>query len=234
MQRSVLVPNRFREKVMSNSRVGVLVFFTGLAVMGLSAVMGKVLQPQLYDLGIVGYQQTHGMTGMVPAMVFFFSFPVGLVICLMGAVTMRRSLTGRLWVYALLAIPGVAIVVLVPIIFGRQMSANYFGTGGVIILILAAATIYYWGSYRARQPASRHGALDLQAIGYLCFALAAWNSCGFGSVPSFALFPEKMIALEAHGFAVGQLKSIMAFLVLGWLFSMLGFAKAARAARRGE
>lgn len=56
MQRSVLVPNRFREKVMSNSRVGVLVFFTGLAVMGLSAAMGKVLQPQLYDLGIAGYQ----------------------------------------------------------------------------------------------------------------------------------------------------------------------------------
>lgn len=219
---------------MSNSRAGILIFLSGLVVMVVSAVMGKVLQSQLYEVGIAGYHQIHGMTGMIPAMVFFFSFPVGLVICLIGAVSMRRSLSGRVWPYALLAVPGIAIVVLVPIVFGRELSANYFGIGGIVILLLAGATIYYWGSFRAGQPASRHAALDLQAIGYLCFALAAWNSCGFGSVPSFALFPEKMIALGTRNFAVGQLKSIMAFFILGWLFTALGFFKAARSGRRDE
>ena len=202
--------------------------------MALSAIMGKVLQPQLYELGISGLQKTHGITGMVPAMVFFFSFPVGLVICLLGAINMRSHLTGHVWPYALLAVPGVAIVVLVPMVFGREVSTSYFGIGGVSILLLAAASIYYWGCYRARQRASSHAALDFQAIGYLCFALAAWNLCGFGGIPSFALYPEKMIALGARGFAVGQLKSVMAFFVLGWLFTMLGFFKAARAARHGE
>jgi hypothetical protein len=200
---------------MSNSRAGVVVFFSGLVVMGLSAIMGKVLRPQLYELGIDGLQQAYGVTGMAPAMVFFFAFPVGLVICLMGAVSMRRSLTGGVWTNILLVIPAVATVVLVPMIFGREPSANYFGAGGVSILLLSAASIYYWGSYRARQPASRHAALDLQAIGYLCFALAAWNTCGFGGAPSFALFPEKMIALDARDFAIGQLKSVMAFFVMG-------------------
>jgi hypothetical protein len=221
-----------QEEVMSNNRAGVLIFFFGLAVMALSAVMGKVMESQLYELGIAGLQARHGEAGMVPAMVFFFSFPVGLVICLIGAVTLRRSLGARIWPYALLAIPAIAIVVLVPMVFGRELSARYFGAGGVLILLLAAATIYYWGSFRARQPANRHGALDLQAIGYLCFALAAWNSCGFGSVPSFALFPEKMIALGTRDFAVGQLKSIMAFFVLGWLFTALGFFKAAHSSGR--
>ena len=214
---------------MSNRRAGVLVFLAGLTVMALSAIMGKVLQSRLFELGMTGFQQDHGLTGMVPAMVFFFGFPVGWVICLMGAVTMSKSLTGRVWPFALLAIPGIAVVILVPMIFGRGLSASYFGIGGTLILVLSAATVYYWGSYRARQPGSRHTALDLQAIGYLCFALAAWNSCGFGSVPSFALFPEKMIALGSRDFAVGQLKSIMAFFVLGWLFTMLGFFKASRA-----
>lgn len=217
---------------MFNSRTGVLVFFVGLVVMVLSAIMGKIIQPQLTELGIAGYQQAYGSTGMIPAFVFFFSFPVGLVICLVGAVAMRRSLGGSVWPYALLAVPAVGIVVLVPIVFGRELSADYFSIGGVSILLLAAASIYFWGSYRARQPANRHAALDFQAIGYLCFALAAWNSCGFGSVPSFALFPEKMIALDTREFAVGQLKTIMAFFVLGWLFTMLGFLKASRAARR--
>ena len=215
---------------MSNSRAGVLVFSSGFVVMALSAIMGKLLQPQLYDLGISGLAETQGMTGIVPAMLFFFSFPVGLVVCLMGAVSMRRDSSGRVWPYALLAVPGVAIVVLVPLMFGRELSANYFGIGGVSILLLVAAAIYFWGVYRAGQPTSRHAALDFQAIGYLCFALAAWNSCGFGSVPSFALFPEKMIALGTRDFAVGQLKSIMAFFVLGWLFTTLGFIKASRAA----
>ncbi len=214
---------------MPNKRAGVLIFFLGLTLMALSAVMGKVLQSRLFDVGLTGFQQDHGIAGMVLAMAFFFSFPVGLVICLMGAVTMSRSLTGRIWPFALLAIPGIAVVILVPVVFGRGLSASYFGIGGVSILMLSAATIYYWGVYRSRQPGSRHAALDLQAIGYLCFALAAWNICGFGSVPSFALFPEKMIALGSRDFAVGQLKSIMAFFVLGWLFTMLGFFKASRA-----
>lgn len=223
-----------REYVMSNSRAGVAVFFSGLAVMALSAVMGKILQSRLHELGIDGFLRAHGTMGAVPAFVFFFGFPVGLVICLVGAVAMRRHLSGHVWLYILLVIPAVAMVVAVPVMFGREMNSAYFGGGGIAILLLSAATVYYWGSYRARQPASRHSSLDLQAIGYLCFALAAWNSCGFGGAPSFALFPEKMIAHDAQDFAVGQLKSIMAFFVLGWLFTLLGFLKAARAARRGS
>ena len=219
---------------MSNSRVGVFVFFVGLGVMALSAAMGNMLQAKLYEQGITGFQQAGGLSGMVPAMVFFFSFPVGLIVCMMGAVKMRRSLTGSAWPYALLAIPAIAIVILVPIVFGRGMSPRYFGIGGVTILLLVAATIFYWGSYRARQPANRHAVLDLQAIGYLCFALAAWNTCGFGSVPSFALYPEKMIALDARGIAIGQLKAVMAFIVLGWLFTAWAFFKAARSARSDD
>lgn len=217
---------------MSNRRAGMFVFFFGFAAMALSAITGKVLQSRLHEIGIDGVLRSDGILGMVLSFAFFFGFPVGLVICLVGAVAMRRSLTGGALPYALLAIPAVAVVVLVPEIFGRDLGSSYFGTGGISILLLCGATVYYWGSYRARQPASRHASLDLQAIGYLCFALAAWNTCGFGDAPSFALFPEKMIALDARGFAVGQLKAIMAFFVLGWVFTTLGFFRAARAARR--
>ena len=56
---------------MSNKRTGVLVFFAGLAVMALSAIMGKVLQARLFELGMAEFQHEYGMTGMVLAMVFF-------------------------------------------------------------------------------------------------------------------------------------------------------------------
>ena len=94
---------------MSNARSGVLIFFVGAALMALSAAMGNVLQAKLYALGFDGYRQAQGLEGMIPAMVFFFGFPVGLVVCLIGAVRMRRTLTGRLWPYALLAVPAIAL-----------------------------------------------------------------------------------------------------------------------------
>ncbi len=51
---------------MSNKRAGVLVFLVGLTIMALSAVMGKVLQTPLFELGMTGFQQAYGAIGMVP------------------------------------------------------------------------------------------------------------------------------------------------------------------------
>ena len=69
---------------------------------------------------------------------------------------------------------------------------------------------------------------DLQGAGYLCFAISAWNLCGIGGMPSFALEPTRMLALGSRSFAVGQMKVVMALLVLGWFFTALGYRKARR------
>ena len=45
---------------------------------------------------------------------------------------------------------------------------------------------------------------------------------------SFAVYPEKMIALNAIPFAVGQLKAVMALFILGWIFTVLGLRRAAQ------
>ena len=62
-------------------------------------------------------------------------------------------------------------------------------------------------------------------MGYLCFALAAWNLCGVGVIPGMALYPEKMLALEPRFFAVAQMKAVMAFFLLGWIFTVIGIRK---------
>jgi uncharacterized membrane protein len=213
---------------MSRTTGGHLVFFTGVAMMIASAVFGKTLQTEMAALGLEEYLRTHSGAGVLPFLLFVFSFPVGLAVCLMGALLAARATARRVGLFGALAIPGVAMVVVVPVVFGTDSSTAYFGIGGVAILILIAVVLWYWGTYRGSQPPERHAAMDLQALGYLCFALAAWNTCGFGSIPSMAVFPEKMIALGTRGFAVGQLKSIMAFLVLGWIFTALGFRKATK------
>ena len=89
----------------------------------------------------------------------------------------------------------------------------------MVLIILYA---WYWSAYRAGLEDKLRRASDFQAMGYLSFALAAWNLCGVNSIPGLAMYPEKMLTLEPRFFAVAQLKAVMAFFVLGWLFTVIG------------
>jgi hypothetical protein len=73
--------------------------------------------------------------------------------------------------------------------------------------------------------------VDLQGVGYLCFALAAWNLCGAATMPAFALEPEMMLTMGTQAFAIGQMKTIMLLFISGWLSSLLGFWASVRTSR---
>jgi hypothetical protein len=89
--------------------------------------------------------------------------------------------------------------------------------------------MWHWGRFRLRLNDAKREAADWQGLGYLSFALAAWNLCGFGGMPGFAVYPQKMIELNAIPFAVGQLKAVMALFILGWVFTVLGLRRATQA-----
>jgi hypothetical protein len=175
-----------------------------------------------------GLEAAQGPAGLGKLLLFAFAFPLGMGLSLLGAALFggtAKSRAGRLGGLALLL---VLVPMFLPEIFGKQHSASYFGLGGLTIMLLVAAAMWFWGGYRMRLDDARRAAADWQGLGYLAFALAAWNLCGFGSMPSFAVYPEKMIALDAIPFAVGQLKSIMALIILGWLFTAIGLRKAGK------
>jgi hypothetical protein len=60
-------------------------------------------------------------------------------------------------------------------------------------------------------------ALDFTASALCFFALAAWNLCGAAAMPAFLLFSERVVERGTGAFAVGQMKTVMALFVLGWL-----------------
>lgn len=209
-------------------RLGIALFVVGLTVMVGDVVYGKFIQDEVARLGMSGLEATQGPAGLGKLLLFAFGFPLGMALGLLGAALFggtARSRAGRLGGIALLL---VLVPMFLPEVIGKQHSASYFGLGGIAIMVLVAAAMWFWGSYRMRLDDARRAAADWQGLGYLAFALAAWNLCGFGSMPSFAVYPEKMIALDAIPFAVGQLKSIMALIILGWLFTALGLRKAAQ------
>jgi len=216
---------------MNTQRLGSIVYLTGLAVMIGDVIYGKQIQTEVAALGLAGMQATHGDAGVLKLLLFAFTLPLGMGISLLGAALFggtAKSHVGRIGGIALLV---VLVPFLTPGIIGTQHSPNYFGFGGMTILALVAMAMWFWGKYRMRLSAAMRPAADWQGLGLLAFALAAWNLCGFGGMPSFAVYPEKMIALNAIPFAVGQLKAVMALFILGWIFTVLGLRRAGQAVR---
>lgn len=219
----------------TQQRRGVFWFGAGVALMVFVTAFGKwSLQPALSELGIHAYRATYGDPGMLRFLLFALGFPLGAGFCLVGAVRWSETSCRRsLWLVALTIVAALSSV-LVPVVFGTSPSPGYFGTGGVLILALVAAVFWFWGRQRGHLPEAQRVATDLQACGYLWFAVAAWNLCGVGSMPSYALDPVKMIRLDSQGFAIGQMKVVMLDLLLAWLFTVLGFRRALQATETGK
>jgi hypothetical protein len=221
----------WRGIAMNSLHKGHWVFFIGLAIVLGSIFAGGQIQEELARLGDQAFLARHGGTGWMMFLWFAFGFPLGVVICASGMYMASESATGKRILFALAALLAALSAVIVPGIAGRSPNALFFGTGGYIIMLLVLASIWLWGRQRAAlPPAARLGA-DLQGAGYVCFAIVAWNLCGLGGMPSFALDPEKMLATGSRGFAIGQMKSIMVALIAGWLLTALGFHASRKAGR---
>ena len=191
-----------------------------------SVLTGNAIQEDLAALGVDAYTGQNGLVGWLTFMFFAFGFPLGLAVSALGAFPRTGDAPTTLLRRCVFLICVVTMGVLVPFIFGREPSSTFFGVGGYAILGLVVAAVWLWGHYRAQLSHGKRMAADLQGAGYLCFAMGAWNLCGVGGMPSFAIDPKRMLALGSHGFAVGQMKAVMVLLLLGWLFTVLGYRKA--------
>ncbi|MEJ2060998.1 MAG: hypothetical protein P8Y64_11030 [Gammaproteobacteria bacterium] len=208
------------------SRTGWTLFTIGALLSLLAMILGKWFMPEVQNMGPGGFAALKQTPAMGKLLLFSTLVPLGTGLGLLG-VAMTAGAGRRLFVFA--AVSGVVLMFLVPGVFGQQRSPLYFGLGGLFILALVFASWWYWARYRTGLPAELQRAADWQAVGYLCFALAAWNTCGVLAMPGFALFPEKMTAFGTEAFATAIAKVVMAFFVLGWLCTLIGLRRAASA-----
>jgi len=210
-------------------RPGVWLFAAGILVIVLVFIVGRGMQPEIERLGMEAYQRSHGVAGLLRFFLFAFGFPLALGICALGALLSGPGKPRTTVLLVLVVVLSSLAAILVPALFGRQPAPAFFGIGGTSITVLFLFGTWSWGGYRQRLSDTMRAAVDLQAIGYLMFALAAWNLCGSVGMPSFLIYPEQAVELGTQAFARGQLKTVMLLLVLGWLFSALGMRRAARA-----
>lgn len=216
---------------MKLQKLGLAFYVIGVLVMAADVIYGKQIQGEVATLGLQGIEAQSGRPGVLKVLLFAFGYPLGVSISLLGAALFGGMAAGRLGRFGGLVLFAALAPLLSPGILGTQHSPVYFGIGGLTILLLTALAMWFWGRYRRRVSAALRPAVDWQGLGILAFALAAWNLCGFGGMPSFAVYPEKMIALNAVPFAVGQLKAVMALFILGFAFTAFGLRRAAQVVR---
>jgi hypothetical protein len=213
---------------MTGRRIGLALLVLGALLMAATVLLGKMFMPELQGPDARPLSQLQGTGFMLRMLLFGLGFPLGLGLALAGAALFGEA--GARRGLLLLAAAGLAVglTMLVPGVFGRHHSPLFFGVGGVSILVLYLGAMWHWSRWRRALEGAARGGADLLGLGYLCFAIAAWNICGSGGLPGFALYPERVLALGTVELATGQLKVVMAFLLLGWLLTLLGLRRSAR------
>ncbi|MDJ0805372.1 MAG: hypothetical protein QNJ78_00920 [Gammaproteobacteria bacterium] len=214
-------------------RKGDWLYLSGVLLALGSVLLGNSLQSELRTLPIEQLMLARGPESL-RVLGFAFGFPLGIGLSILGALLGSESSLRRLLLFTGMVTSAVLAAILVPGLFGRELGDGYFGTGGYLIMALVLGLIWLWGRYRTTVARAVRNGVDLQGMGYLCFALAAWNLCGAATMPSFGLEPEMMLTMGSQAFAIGQMKSIMALFVLGWLCSLLGWWITLRGAKSAQ
>jgi hypothetical protein len=213
---------------MENKRDGRYAMGIGAIIMIASLVTGRFIQTEIGMYGHAVFTDLYGFYGWAGFLLFAFGFPLGLGISAIGLYrTSEKSWKHTLGAYVVVLLAILSAIV-IPLLFGREQSAIFFGTGGYLMLLVLLAVTWLWGKYRARLPREARAGIDLKGVGYLYFAVATWNLCGIGTMPSFALEPDKMNELGTREFATGQMKTVMVLLLIGWLLTALGYYRSCK------
>ena len=208
-----------------------ILFVTGTVLLVLSTIMGLLLDDEIKATDLKAFQASQGVVGNIRFFSFALFFPTGVLCLFLAGILLSHKQKIRL-LYMLLTM-SVLIVFMVswPAVVGREHVPAYFGVGGIVMLILIVLVAWQWSHYRHHVHHDMRRALDFKALGYFCFALAAWNTCGTLGLPGYGIYPEQMQQHFNQEFVVGQAKVVMLYFVMAWLFTLIGMRIAAKVSR---
>ncbi len=217
---------------MKANRLFYILFAAGIILLALSVVLGYSIDADVKRLGLTTYHEKQGLTGSVLFFSFALFFPAGIVLLSVAGLQLCQEQKSRVISAVIITFVLSIFMVSWPAIVGRQHVPGYFGIGGIIMIVLIVLTAWYWSQYRQRVSNEMRSAIDFKALGYFCFALAAWNTCGTLGLPGYGIYPDKMQVQFNHEFVTGQAKVVMLYFVLAWLFTFIGMRRAAKAAKQ--
>lgn len=188
-----------------------LLFAVGFAGIGTQSLMRHLRTLTLEELGVTTWR-----LGGPVFMLWAFAVPLGSTLAGIGAFVYAKTRPAFSWLTGI-GIPGAVLAM--NLIWSRVYEPPLFGIGGALILISFFSIVWIWMKQHAALGIEDKIAGSFKLIGYLFWLSASWFLCGETS---------KMHLKAFEGSPAPVPIEIMVFLVLGWLFVLIGDYKAMR------
>jgi hypothetical protein len=196
---------------MKKQKLALSLFWIGLLVAVAFAGIGTwSLMHNLKTLTMEENNATIWASGGPLFILWALSVALGSVLAGIGAFLYVETKPAFSWLTAIGVLGTVFVMVMV---WSRVYNSTLFGIGGTIILVSFFAIVWVW--------MRKYAALDIQGkiagsfklIGYLFWTNASWFLCGETA---------KMHLKAFEGQSPPSPIEIMVFLILGWLFVLIG------------
>ena len=202
---------------MKKQKIGLVLFWIGLLVaVVLAGIIGRSLIYNLRTLTMEELNATIWAEGGLLYILWAISVTVGSILAGTGAFLYVKTKPVFTW---LTGIGVFAVVVAMVMVWTRVYNSTLFGIGGSITLLSFFAIVWIWMKKYAGLDMPEKIAGSYKLIGYIFWINATWFTCGETAKLHFKAF---------EGGSVPSPIEIMVFLVLGWLFVLLGDYKEMR------
>ena len=143
------------------------------------------------------------------------SVPLGSIITALGLALFARLEKTRIFLFVICA-----LLFLAWLAFWSQsiLCPVLYGIGGGIILISFCFAIWSLAKIRMNANGSEKTVLDIRAIAYIFFVIAAWGMCGLLGVPSFGLRPEDLLEYKTNHLLLTMGAKVLICFTAGWVF----------------
>jgi hypothetical protein len=204
-------PNRKKQ------RIALSLFWIGLLIaLALAGVIGRSLYHNLRTLTMQELDATIWADGG-PLFIFWaLSVTLGTLLAGIGAFTYVKTRPVFSWLTGLGILGAVFAMVMV---WSRVYNSTLFGIGGILILASFFAIVWVWMRKYDALDIREKTAGSFKLIGYLFWINASWFLCGETAKMHLKVF---------EGSPAPSPIEIMVFLVLGWIFVLIGDYKEMR------
>ena len=200
---------------MGKQKIGLILFWIGVIFAVAFAGIGtRSLMGNLRTLTIEQNNTTIWADGGLLWILWGFSVTLGSILAGTGAFMYVKTKPVFAWLTGI-GVLGVVFAMLM--VWGRVYNATLFGIGGTIILASFFAIVWAWMKKYAALDMPEKIAGSFKLIGYIFWINTSWFLCGETARMHLKAFEGKSPPIPIE---------IMVFLVLGWLFVLVGEYKA--------
>jgi hypothetical protein len=196
---------------MKNKKTGLILFWIGLILaVTFAGVLGRPLYQNLRTLTMEELDATIWSMDK-PLWIFWaLSVALGSILAGIGAFVYVKTKAIFPWLTGLGVFGAVIAMVMV---WSRVYNSTLFGIAGIIILLSFFAIVWVWMKKYAKLDIQEKIAGSYKLIGYIFWINASWFLCGETGKMHLKVF---------EGASQPSPIEIIVFLVLGWLFVLIG------------